>query len=561
MEPAYEAVILKGLQLNASRRWQSMEEMAEAVRKVLPERTLPAASSRKSVFRGVLAGILVAVLAIGIWTFVRNDRADRFGGKETVQVLVTPPNGMTTKEYDAARAALIGRMEDFAGKDRYLLETESTNMLFTLPLETFGGTGIDEALQEVVCGQENEPDFRYQAEIVGCWEDPGTSATRGKNQVQPAELKGRTGIFVLTGFNELSPGERTNLYMDMKTRLDALGVPYAFGTEYGHDERIVFRMGMERLGPFVLHSIGSDQMRVVGELSGGGLSVSRNSFRANVEVSEEDGRCSLVLVSDSKYDTQQLEKRTAWLLSTGGNTLYLEAPNGHDALAEMSFDAPITDGRIVFSRFRTAEPQEITAENRWIADYVAAVTTETRLPGTCWLEKSGAVREDGRTDFSGIKEDEFGLKLTMKKGEAELDRELRRYAAEKGYGYKKDYDSYFVGLNLAMDERFTERAGAAVSEMAGRLHLDTAILNMPLRILLIGEEEYEFCRITIRTKYETIFDSEDYGMEIYNWMDNSIGGSERMKAYQETFNTWWEQYPVEALGFSRSVFEDTRKEQ
>ena len=70
------------------------------------------------------------------------------------------------------------------------------------------------------------------------WEDPAASLTAGENQCLPEEVEGAavTQIYASnydSAAAQMTRGEWSNLFTDMKVRLDSLNTPYAVISLWG----------------------------------------------------------------------------------------------------------------------------------------------------------------------------------------------------------------------------------------------------------------------------------------------------------------------------------------
>jgi serine/threonine protein kinase len=85
ISPAYESIIMIGLQLRPEQRWQSMDELAQAIRAALPEEK-PQSVKRRGLTIALLAGLLCIAVALGIWGWRRYDADHKFRGIETESI-------------------------------------------------------------------------------------------------------------------------------------------------------------------------------------------------------------------------------------------------------------------------------------------------------------------------------------------------------------------------------------------------------------------------------------------------------------------------------------------
>ena len=257
IEKSYEEILMKGLSLSAARRYADMEEMAEAVKAALP-RPPKTETGKKPVFAAVLACAACVCLVLGILLYREYDKNHKFRNVVTESFQLTALEQMTADEFAQAQKLLQDQLENFAGPDNYILEIEGNQITVTLPLDTFGGQEIAPILEERFVNLIEDRPFLYEYEIQAVWEDPDTSLIPGDNQCRPEELSGLTVVQVYESVSQkqLTKGQLSNMYTDMKTRLDSLGIPYAFGLLYGNEDKIVLQTSVDHMGELVNVTLG-----------------------------------------------------------------------------------------------------------------------------------------------------------------------------------------------------------------------------------------------------------------------------------------------------------------
>ena len=177
----YEAIVMKGLQLDASQRWADMDALAKAVHEALPDPVQSSRSNRGFVY-GLLTALTVVLLVLGVWGYRQYDITHKFRGVRTVDIQFTPTEGMSAAAFGETQAALRKKIEAFAGRDNYIFQVDGVTMNVTLPLAVFDGQGIDTVLEGEDWKLSETDTLDYLAELVVDWEDPRRSPSREKTR-------------------------------------------------------------------------------------------------------------------------------------------------------------------------------------------------------------------------------------------------------------------------------------------------------------------------------------------------------------------------------------------
>lgn len=550
VEPAYEAVVMRGLEMNYAKRYAAMEELSIAMRAVLPqEKETP--RRHRSLLAGILAGLVCIAAALGMWFYRGYAEANKFRGIETEIFHLTAPDSMTAAEFAASQNELKALLEEFAGEDNYLISVDGTQIGVELPLECFGGQEISEVLFDSFSALTVDRPFGVDYELQLNWEDPGASAIAGENQVPPSELTGQTAVFAYGwSYNNLTKGQRANLIMDFKVRLDALGVPYAFGTLYGNDNVIAFRIDPAQISSFVVNSIGGYGLNIAGEHSDW-LSISlshMDSASADVLGVVEYADGSLGLRYEFDPENHSFQNLTASMRAAGEDKLYLEKDAGPyiSAIAEASLSESLESGAIEFKTFRFSDAATVTAENRWVVDYVDALLNQTDLPAYCSLLDSALLNEAGETVFGADVSELYGHRIHLKDGDIALRNLLIQIDEETDYSCSESTvtDIFWISLHLDPDERLVENIAAAIPALLEQYDLGSQVLNSTINICCIDEEGDERCRVSLNSSWD--YDEERYINRV-NCLYNE--DSPRLSPYADAFAEWWSTFDPSAQGF------------
>lgn len=543
IDPAFEAILMKGLEMTAANRHANMEDFALAVRAALP-RPKEGRSRTHSALFGMVAGLLCAALVLALWALHERRTANPFRGVDTETFCLIAPEDMTASAFAQVQTDFAARLEAFAGKGNYILKTEGDRLHATLPLETFGGQEIYSVLKAEFMPLVEGKRYNMEYELKADWENPAASITPGKNQVLPDALEGKTAMLSYGWDSDLSLGQRANLLMDFKVRLDALDTPYAFGTLYGDANTLVIRIRPERLNQFVLDSLGDDGavLHIAGDYDVRSYPFSHSSYSRFPEVQAvqyDDGsfgiRCSLM------YDHQKdsFGALTEELLSLGEDTLYLQSSGGY-ALAELLIAEAADPEAIEFRNFRFENASIPNEEYRWAVEYVDALINRTALPVSCSLKEARLLDEDGTTLL-----DEpvpYGMWLREKPCNEALWECLKQFIQDNGFSGRAGDNDIQIRLNLDVDENLVHDFTAAVEMLLNDYGLKDMVINYYLEIVGIDEQPGESYSITMDTDWS--FDQSRW----INDMDCWISTDGRLAPYVGEFAEWWESLSEETIG-------------
>lgn len=542
IKPAYESIIMRGLQLRPEKRWQSMDDLAKAIRAALPAEK-PVSNKPVIAF---LAGLLCVALVLGIWGWRRYDETHKFRGIETEQIRFEATEDTTASEFAAAQVELGKRLDDFAGEDNYILNVDGDSLWVTVPLESFDNRDIPVVLHE----QFNElipgRDIHWWYDCKADWEDPAFSMFAGKNQVLPEQLKGPQMIYAYTWSDSLTAGQRANLIVDFKSRLDALDAPYAFGTAYGNKDVLVYQIGLDRAGPFIENTLRTNYPLCIGN----------EFYRVNsIESSDllkteegEDGALVMRYVTHDEYSIKALETYTRDMLEAGLDTIYLMDQDDR-AIACTTITEPVTDGTLIFSKFCLAGIESLDAQNRWLSEYFDTLLYQTKLPTNLSSRGWEYIDDEGNRLLDNINP-EYGLKsLPSPERNPTLHERLSEICREYGYEYHEGNTSHFVLMDLKPDETFAEEIKNLLPEIVKKLQIDHELIWKSLIFCLIDESRGNKIRFAIFSTY--YYDSNlDSGRFKTAWTTLAIG--KPATSLYDTVDDWFEAYDWTSLGLERN---------
>lgn len=541
IEAAYENVIMKGLDMSASRRYGDMEALAAAMRAALPQ-PKPRGKARSALI-GMIAGLLCAAVGIGLWLYNEDKSANKFRGIETETFWLFAPKDMTASAFAQVQTELAARLDAFAGADGYLLHVQGDQIRAEVPLDAFGGQEIYAVLKSEFMPLVDGKRYNMEYELKADWEDPTASIMPGKNQVNPDALTGKTAMLSYTWSDALTPGQRANLLMDFKVRLDALGVPYAFGALYGDENALAVRISPERLNPFVLDSLGSSYftLGIAGDYRDNHIAFTRSSYSAKVQpVQYEDGSFGVSCLFNA-YRQERLQALMQDLRSCGEETLYLQSENGY-ALAQ----CPIADVQslscVDFKTFRFEGMPTLYDDARWVVEYVDALVNQTELPAVCVLDESRMLDESGKPLLGESLWDHDGLILPQKACDAALRTQVAQFAKDQGADCLFGDSLIRIQLDLPVNDDLVAHFASAISSLLYDYGLADMVINDIVEIVGIREQSGESFLVWLDTAW---------GIDQPHWindLDCQISTEGRLAPYADEFIAWWRSIDAQTWG-------------
>ena len=529
IDPAHEAILMKGLKLWSGDRYQSMEALAADIRAAEPGETVAEGPRNRWILIGLAAGLLCAVLAVALWVGLRSGQ-DRFKGVTTEKLRVTAPSDLTAADFAAAQTELRARLDSFAGKGNYILQVKGDHMDVELPLDCFGGQEIWKAIGENFAGLANGKPLNWQYQLQGNWEDPARIAKPGRNQVAYSELGGgETLVYLYELKYDILEREREADFQDLKTRLDALDTPYAFGTLYGNDSWPMFRLSPEHFGSIIEDSL-VDTLMELGATNYSNISFSNHAAVLSV-VEGEDGAYRLRVECEK---VNEIEAYTRAMLDIGLDKLYL-CDGSQNTLAFATIDSPITDGVVEFTGLCMEGIPVADEAHRWVLDYLVALMNDTRLSGMYGYKGANYLSASGAYDPDDQSRDiDFGVMPTGKMADDETLALMNRIQEETGYTFT---NGLFLWLNmkLPMDDNLLTAIEERVPALMDTYDLWHLKCPKGLYIVLVEETGDTMCRLVLHTNY-------DYtDKKFYNSLTLAGRGTE-LEPYSEAITTWWKSF-------------------
>ena len=550
--PACEEVIMKGLQLRPEKRWQGMDELAKAVRDALPHPPPPPPPIPRGLIIGLLAGLLCVALALGIWGWRRYGETHKFRGIETERIRFEATEDTTAAEFAAVPEELRKRLEAFVEKDNYILTVNGDSILLTLPLSTFENREIWNVITEHFSKLVPEKGTYIRYEMKANWEDPAHSMIAGQNQVLPDALEGPAVMIRYNWDDSLTRGQRANLIVDFKTRLDTLGVPYAFGSAYGNDDSIMIRIGTDRMGEPVLNILGESYWPFdFTSLPNSSFDEVPDSYSVPLEIIKSDASPSgLLFCEQSDSSRESLKNYTQSMAEIGLDRIYL-VDSERKPIAYTVVSAPITDGKLAFQDFCLKGLSSIGPDNGWLLEYYDTVVNKTKLPTKCSLNAVQYVDADGNISLEDVEID-YGITYTGDIDDAQaLRNKLQSLEAKYGFTLKEN-DDFWLFLDLPLDDSLPENIAAKLPAILAVISDGARIFQKDVFIVVSEEQQddkyiYSRSRFIISTSYE--YDKNRFT----NTCSMSVWG-DVLEPWQESIERWWEEFDPSSYGIEKSKY-------
>ena len=415
-----------------------------------------------------------------------------------------------------------------------------------LPLDCFQGQEIGGVIGERFAQLSEGEAFAVNFQSHVNWEDPDTSMTPGENQVAASELTGQTGVFAYTCYSDaLTPGERAHMIIDFKVRLDALGAPYAFGTMYGDENLLAFRMDPQYLNPFVLNSIGGYGLDIAAGDGGPGVYLTHSTAWEIISMIEEDGQAVGVAYSPGpEYGETDLVIAAQRAARSSDPTLYLE----RDGLAIASVPAQqvLEMGRAEFRDFRM-EGGKLQTDA--MARYIGALIGETTMPSSCVQVGSELLDAQGNSLFREVSRDDLGGQIEEKPQRAALIEEVKRYCSDTGRkAYRNEDGTIYVHLDIPVDPELPGELAGAMEEALGSYAFGDRVYDDILVFAPVDEQGEERLRLFLSGRWD------DDRQEYVQTVQLVLADAGRLSLLAEPILAWWDAWDPAQYGFEKSIW-------
>lgn len=542
--PAYESILMKGLQLRPEKRWQDMDALGRAIRDALPAEK-PKDKSRRGLLIGLMAGLLCAALAVGIWGWRRYDATHKFRGIETELIRFEATRDTTAAEFAAAQDELRARLESFAGPDNYILNVVGDSIWITLPLSCFDNQEIPEVINERFSELVPGKDMKCWYDFKGLWEDPAHSVIAGQNQVLPDKLQGATIEYLYRWDKALTKGQRANLIVDFKTRLDALGVPYAFGTTYGNEDVIAYRIGVDHTGLFIENTLTSIYP----------LTIRDECYYHIVTIDSDDrlelaeaasGTLSLCYSTGRDYKTKSLETVTRAMLNADLHAVYLTDWDDN-VIAKATIAEPVIDGTVEFQTLCLEGFDAEGPEGSWLTNYFDALLYQSNLPTSLLASGWEYIDAQGNPHLDNELPD-YGIRFKPVPDRADGWRDsLPTICQAQGCTFSENSHGFWIGMGMTLDSTLPQQVEKRLPALIEALPLDDRILPKRIYIYMVPEDDNMRCRLCLFPRY----DNENN--RFINICSLVVSGK-AVDPWSDALQAWWDDYDCSTLGLIKDGF-------
>lgn len=160
MEHGLENILWKGFAVDWEKRYQSMEELEQEIRKIIPERSF----SLPVPFRiGVIAALILLVAATAFTGWKEYKERNKFNGIETQTMVLVPDQAMTVTDYVEATKVVEERCRILAGDAPYSISQDGEGKLsIVMPLSVFGENDAEDIYDRMIAGIWNTELGKYE---------------------------------------------------------------------------------------------------------------------------------------------------------------------------------------------------------------------------------------------------------------------------------------------------------------------------------------------------------------------------------------------------------------
>ncbi|MEY8427899.1 serine/threonine-protein kinase [Lachnospiraceae bacterium 46-15] len=272
----------------------------------------------------------------------------------------------------------------------------------------------EEVFQELLIYNLTHPPIEkslyVRCEIPAEWEEPEKIAGAGENQRPREEFEKNSICVRYACSDELSDGEWMDMTACFKKRLDALGVPYAFGNSPGKRDEVVVMFSPEGMCEDAVVMAGWGNGRV--SVSDKWETVFSDYEMEDMEFLPEGLGNYVLKVYLSSYEQGQLLEE---LEKADDKEWYLNI-NGY-RIAKCSLETDVEEDALLFKTLCSYGQPGITDENISILRLIKEIALGLEMPqsysqeSVCWFDADGRLEKD--MDGTGM--------YSMKLGEERLE--------------------------------------------------------------------------------------------------------------------------------------------
>ena len=208
------------------------------------------------------------------------------------------------------------------------------------------------------------------------WQNTAAVSLVGKFQANAEEMTEATVEFVLHSDNEASPGEIYDTEIALKSRLDALEIPYAFGfPEQKPGTNFAIRTPLRHMGVPILQILtNQSSFQLISGLFS--LNLDASSIELSCE-KQDDGSFKAFFTMEGESRKQTLEHFLRQIQNNGNEKIRLSIGGGLEAVYTPCIGAETAqiseDGTIPFSEFCLSENALINQDSLWFVNLITAI--------------------------------------------------------------------------------------------------------------------------------------------------------------------------------------------
>ena len=291
--------------------------------------------------------------------------------------------------------------------------------------------------------------FTVDVNSIMQWESVRDHDTeKGAYQCSPEKLKGPTISVYLTYGVNTTERNRAEMKRVLKSRLDALKTPYAFG-EYRDNSRksIAIRMEPGKVNDTFLELLGSSYVRVNIRTGNKTMRIPNGCLSLS-----QDGRLVLDFAFCGSYELQQAETMSTLAEDTSPVLFINEMPVMFVDIPELLENRTCESSGFCVIRGGRIEEIPITEENEWYPAFLCALA-DPEAENPVSLTYQGLQRNP---DDKGQTPEEYVFAEPWCTDNEELTSWIREIAPEASAVYEPG--KLYISLHLARDEALPEKA-------------------------------------------------------------------------------------------------------
>lgn len=317
-------------------------------------------------------------------------------------------------------------------------------------------------------------DYNYEAE----WEAVADAENPGTLQCDFNDVEGKTVTVFFRQQTEQSGGSVMDAEQAFKERMDALGMPYAYGTVIDTEEiGITVKTGLDHMGfpVFDMLTQSTDNYDVLGKFAHNieiqvGMQLYTLNQTKELLIEEKEDRTYEVSVALDVMEPKELENLKSALKDAGEADVVLTVDRMPWLTADMAQD--IENGVLTFDQICFEENGLITEENVWLVEALSKTISGAPFPllyemeqWQCNYDTNGA---SGTYREFGVSYESVADAVTEKIHAAVGDVTVVNY---------QDTSKLEVFLHLNLDETLPEQATSMAKEIYEAIEFETNVFQ------------------------------------------------------------------------------------